>query len=462
MNVTECTYYDDKFVETFKPCFFPYTTRAAAWNFDYDDDGSDVYKCDVTYAQSTGNLHLLSCVIYFSLSIIGIAAHVILYSNNRAITLTRKTPRGSNFRKTIDIIDSGNGNKAIKKLKMVYVEIKALVSLKLGVENNVKLHPLNFMQKVYLNLIPILLIIAFGSIDRRGFAGRLPLIVHDGVYNVAYSWLNAIGFMMVYEWGTRVKLKSKYQKPSGSLSSFDSNCEDSNTGEAQGSDDKKLPQKDYRACTCVQDGVHKILHVFLDSTGPNNQSILKVTFHSTLVLFSLSAAVSIFSRKTRGASYWNSGVYDMELTCYMYYFQGVLQLGYCIMVITFGWALMKELQDQTHSGSRDLLKTKRYYAVFTFIISLAFIMAFLVNMNACVAESANNWIHWMSPPCSVLDATFCSTDYCVVMIYLFLITNCGCKKTLPAEELKTQIEKKQKEEERRSAVKSGLKDSVLV
>uniref|UniRef100_A0A7S2DR70 Uncharacterized protein n=2 Tax=Octactis speculum TaxID=3111310 RepID=A0A7S2DR70_9STRA len=278
---------------------------------------------------------------------------------------------------------------------------------------------------------------------------------------------------MVYEWGKRVKLKPKNQGPSGSLSSFDSKCNDSNTGEAQGSEDKKLPQK-Y--------GVHQILHVFL-STGPKNRSILKVTFHSTLVLFSLSAAVSIFSRKIRGASYWNSGVYDMELTCYMYYFQGVLQLGYCIMVITFGWALMKELQEQTDSGSRDLLKTKRYYAVFTFIISLAFIMAFLVNMNACVADSANNWIHWMSPPCSVFEATFCSTDYCVVLIYLFLITNCGCKKTLPAEELKRQIEKRQKKERRqnddntiqlepsnklhinpadRCVVKVGHKDSVLV
>ena len=68
MNATahECRQYDDDW----HPCPFPKTSKAASFNYrgrgwsasDVHDDDS----CSITYADSTGNLHLIGCIVHCS------------------------------------------------------------------------------------------------------------------------------------------------------------------------------------------------------------------------------------------------------------------------------------------------------------------------------------------------------------------------------------------------------------
>lgn len=183
-----CRSYSDDY----HPCTFPFTSRASAFNL----KGSST-ACDVTYAESSGSLHTVSCVLH------SVSATCIMacFLRQFYISVKRRKEREKRGCKTPKRASLSELATSVSRRGSALIA-SGISDVPSPTSNPVSsfCFGLSTIEESYLLAAMGYALVAVGSIDLYAYAGRIPYRSDSLIIEAIYSLFTSIAMFVVTSW----------------------------------------------------------------------------------------------------------------------------------------------------------------------------------------------------------------------------------------------------------------------
>mmetsp|Transcript_89772 Transcript_89772/g.256582 ORF Transcript_89772/g.256582 Transcript_89772/m.256582 type:complete len:555 (+) Transcript_89772:193-1857(+) len=355
-----------EYSEEYHPCVFPFTSRATAFNL---EGGSTA--CDVTYSESTGDLHTSSCIFHsVSATIIMFAFLRLFYRSVKKRTdREKKKPGGRQPTKRTSLVEMA---KSVSSELRRASEMADRASFKIKKSNPMTsfCFGLSTIEESYLLFTLGYALVAIGSIDIGGFANRIPFRSDSLIIESVYSMFTSIAMFVVTSWA-----KSFYRRNMKTM-------------------------------------------IMLD----------KALYCSLVVMWIISMISCVF--ETYEAK---RGTYMLHPNRVKHFTLMVIDLLYAAMAAGLGLKLRSTLAKSSlnrKTADSAQSQAQRTIGAFSVGISIGLTVVFAFRLSR-ILQYWGDERAWASPPCDVLSSTFFMPYTGPVVfgaIVLICLENCDCCK----------------------------------